>query len=163
MSSRASGNAAARTRAFDELLQHLGRPGYPGIATYSATKFFVYGLSEALRAELQGSGVHFSCVLPGFVDTELTAGVEDTRLLQPISPAAVAAQVADALQHPRFEVWAPKAVGAMTAIMARLPRRLREAAIRAVGADRILLNADPAAREVYLSRAEPPAHRSHQE
>lgn len=76
-----------------------GRAGYPGIATYSATKFFVYGLSEALRAETRGTGVSISCVLPGFVDTDLTAGVRDTRLLKRITPAAVAAEVVDALER----------------------------------------------------------------
>lgn len=44
----------------------------------------------------------------------------------------------------------------MTAVMGLLPRRLREGAIRAVGADRILLDADAELRSTYLSRVEPP-------
>jgi short-subunit dehydrogenase len=42
----------------------------PNMATYAATKAFVLSFSEALHAELQGSGVSVTAVQPGPVRTE---------------------------------------------------------------------------------------------
>lgn len=49
----------------------FGLIGMPGKTAYCTTKFAIRGLSEALRAELYGSGIHVSCVYPGPVDTAL--------------------------------------------------------------------------------------------
>ena len=56
------------------IASQAGKAGIPGIATYSATKHAVVGLSEAVRAELRGSGVEVPCVMPTVVNTELTSG-----------------------------------------------------------------------------------------
>ena len=42
------------------IASQAGKGGFPGIATYSATKHAVVGLSEAVRAELRGSGIEVS-------------------------------------------------------------------------------------------------------
>ena len=42
----------------------------PGIAVYAATKAYVLSLSDALAAELAGSGVSVTCRCPGSTDTE---------------------------------------------------------------------------------------------
>jgi short-subunit dehydrogenase len=42
----------------------------PGNATYSATKRFLINFSEALHAELIGSGVHVQALCPGFTYSE---------------------------------------------------------------------------------------------
>ncbi len=49
----------------------FGLLGLPTKTAYCATKFAIRGFSEALRAELYGSGIHLTCVYPGAVDTEL--------------------------------------------------------------------------------------------
>ena len=49
-----------------------GQP-QPGNATYAATKAFVNSLSEALHAELKGTGVSCTVVTPGPVRTEFSA------------------------------------------------------------------------------------------
>ncbi len=45
--------------------------GAPGLAVYSATKFAVRGLSEALDAEFAPHGVGVACVMPWFVETPI--------------------------------------------------------------------------------------------
>jgi short-subunit dehydrogenase len=42
----------------------------PGTAVYGATKAFVTALTESLYAELDGTGVHVTALLPGFTHTE---------------------------------------------------------------------------------------------
>src|ERR1700754_762074 len=85
-----------------------GRAGAPGLATYCATKHAVVGLSEAVRAELRGTGVEVTVVMPGFAKTELASGVPDLRGVPRVTPEQIAAFTIDALQRPRFDVWAPK-------------------------------------------------------
>jgi uncharacterized protein len=51
-----------------------GRRGMPPLGGYSATKFALVGLTEALRVELFGTGVHIALVMPGVVDTPMIRG-----------------------------------------------------------------------------------------
>lgn len=48
-----------------------GLYGSPGLAIYSATKFAVRGLSEALDVEWKPYGVGVACVMPWFVETPI--------------------------------------------------------------------------------------------
>jgi short-subunit dehydrogenase len=136
-----------------------GKTGYGGIATYSGTKFYVYGFSEALRSELAGTGVNISVVMPGFVNTELTAGFADARGFKRITPEEVALGVVSAVEKPRFDVFVPKVLGPMGVITSMLPRSARDALLRFARADRIALEADPAQRAGYESRAAASARR----
>jgi short-subunit dehydrogenase len=56
-------------------------PG-PYTATYNATKAFVVSFSEAIAAELKGTGVEVLCVCPGFTSTEFQekAGIDVSRV-----------------------------------------------------------------------------------
>jgi NADP-dependent 3-hydroxy acid dehydrogenase YdfG len=130
-----------------------GRTGFAHLATYSATKHGVVGLSEAVRAELRGTGVEVSVVMPSLVNTELASGVPAARGVKTIEPEEVAAAVVAALQVPRFDVFVPKVTGRLVAMGAMLPRRAREAIARATGGDKALRGADPAARAAYEARA----------
>lgn len=49
--------------------------GSSGLATYSATKFAVRGLSEALDGEWFREGIKVRCLLPSFIETPLLDGV----------------------------------------------------------------------------------------
>ncbi len=64
-----------------------GKVGFAGGATYSGTKHFVVGVSEAVRREIRGSGVQISCVMPGVVNTELGAGLPQARFVAHIEPS----------------------------------------------------------------------------
>jgi NAD(P)-dependent dehydrogenase (short-subunit alcohol dehydrogenase family) len=48
-----------------------GRRGFSPLGAYSATKFALVGLTEALRTELVGEPVKVSLVLPGVIDTPM--------------------------------------------------------------------------------------------
>lgn len=130
-----------------------GKMGYAGGASYSATKHYVVGLSESLRSELRGTGVEVSCVMPVVVQTELGSGLPSTRAVKQVTPEDVAAEIVSALKQPRFDVYVPGSVGALTQLSSALPRRGREALIRALKADRVLALADPEARRAYELRA----------
>jgi NAD(P)-dependent dehydrogenase (short-subunit alcohol dehydrogenase family) len=49
-----------------------GRRGISPLGGYSATKFAMVGLTEALRMELFATGIRVSLVMPGVIDTPMT-------------------------------------------------------------------------------------------
>jgi short-subunit dehydrogenase len=75
-------------------------PG-PYESTYAASKAFLYSFSQALRAELKGTGVTVTALMPGPTDTNFfaRAGMEDTKLGQAKkdAPAEVARNGYEAL------------------------------------------------------------------
>ena len=129
-----------------------GRAAAPGLATYCATKHGVIGLSEAVRAELRGTGVEVTVVMPGFAKTELASGVPDLRGVKRVTPEEIAAQTVDAIKFPRFDVWAPKRLAAVIWLGAVIPRTWREAVSRA-------MNSEQGGRRPTRARA-PPTRRA---
>lgn len=86
-----------------------GRVVFPGLAVYSASKFFVEALSRGLRLETAGTGVKVTSVQPGNVATDLLELSGDEEALeqfgQPngtkvLDPGDVAASVVYALSQP---------------------------------------------------------------
>jgi NADP-dependent 3-hydroxy acid dehydrogenase YdfG len=130
-----------------------GRVGFAGGATYSGTKHFVVGVSEAARAELRGSRVELSCVMPGIVTTELAAGLPQARLVKHTEPEAVAAAIVGVLRAPRFDVFVPRTIRPLIVLSGVLPRAAREAVARALKADRVLDLPDHGVRSEYEARA----------
>jgi NAD(P)-dependent dehydrogenase (short-subunit alcohol dehydrogenase family) len=134
------------------IASQAGKAGIPGIATYSATKHGVVGLSEAVRAELRGSGVEILCVMPTVVNTELTSGVGQ-KWVKPIEPRDVAEAIVEAMEVPRFDVFVPKANGVLYRLLVLLPRGAREALGRLMKVDKLMLEVDHGARRAYEERA----------
>jgi short-subunit dehydrogenase len=130
-----------------------GKAPVPGIATYSGTKHAVIGFSEAVRGELRGTGVEISCVMPVTVNTALTEGVGDTLGVKKVEPEDVAAEIVDALEVPRFDVFVPSYLKYTIAIGSILPRRAREAIARLMGTDKIMADVSKEARHAYEERA----------
>jgi NAD(P)-dependent dehydrogenase (short-subunit alcohol dehydrogenase family) len=131
----------------------VGKAGVPGIATYSGTKHAVVGFTEAVRAELRGSGIEFSIVMPVTVNTALTEGVGDTRGVKKVEPEEVANEIVDALEVPRVDVFIPRSLKYTITGGALLPRRWREAVARFMGVDKIMTEVPKSARQAYEERA----------
>ena len=129
-----------------------GKTGFPGGATYCATKHAVVGLSEAIRAETHGTEIEVSCVMPVVVKTELGSGLAKARGFPPVEPEDVAALIVEALQFPRFDVYVPKSVGALFRLQGVFPRRLNEAVARWMKADQVLSAPDHVSRAAYEAR-----------
>lgn len=88
----------------------VGKFGFPFHGAYSATKFAMIGMTEALRGELAGSGVTATAVLPGttrtdFFDVQRTADGAVSAPTGPTqTPDVVARAIVRSLRHPTPEV-----------------------------------------------------------
>jgi NADP-dependent 3-hydroxy acid dehydrogenase YdfG len=131
----------------------VGKVPVPGGVTYAATKHAVVGLTEGIRQELRGTGVETSVVMPVAVNTELGSGISPGRALPVVEPEDVAQAIVEALERPRHDVYIPRRIGVTIKLASLVPRRVAEAVGRAMGTDRILLDADRAARAAYEQRA----------
>jgi NAD(P)-dependent dehydrogenase (short-subunit alcohol dehydrogenase family) len=129
-----------------------GKAGFPGGATYCATKHAVVGLSEAINAEVRDTGIEVSVVMPVVVNTELGSGLPETRGFKPVEPEDVANSIVEALQTGRFDVFVPKSIGALFRAQALAPRRAMEWLARTLKGDQVLANPDHAARAAYEER-----------
>jgi NADP-dependent 3-hydroxy acid dehydrogenase YdfG len=129
-----------------------GKTGVPGGATYCATKHAVVGLSETLRAELRGTNIGVSVVMPVVVNTELGSGLTQSRAIKIAQPEEVADAIVEALQTGRFDVYVPKSMNATVRLTAMLPRRIAEAIGRALKSDQVLARPDHNGRAAYNDR-----------
>lgn len=135
------------------IASQAGKAGFPGGATYCATKHAVVGLSEAVRGELHDTGVEVSCVMPAIVNTELGSGLHEARGVKTLEPEEVAEAIVEGIETNRFDVWVPKNTAVIAAFMNLLPRRGREGIARLLKADDVLSSADRRARASYEDRA----------
>ena len=135
------------------IASQAGKVGLPGGATYCATKHAVVGLSEAVRAELNDTGIEVSVVMPAVVNTELGSGLPETRGVKKLEPQEVADAIVDALRVPKFDVWVPPASAVIDKLLHPLPRRAKEAIARFMRADKVLAAPDRAQRAAYEDRA----------
>ena len=57
----------------------VGFTGYSGLSVYSATKASMIGFTRSLAREVGRLGVNVNAVAPGFLDTEMTQGLDGAR------------------------------------------------------------------------------------
>jgi NAD(P)-dependent dehydrogenase (short-subunit alcohol dehydrogenase family) len=125
----------------------------PSLAVYAASKHAARGLTDAVRAELRGRGVHVTAVYPGVVQTDLAVGTNATRGAKMIEPREVADAIAAVIERPRDEVFVPRSLGPALRLFQAVPPRARRAFVRAIGLDELYASVDPAARKAYEERA----------
>jgi NADP-dependent 3-hydroxy acid dehydrogenase YdfG len=135
-----------------QIASMAGKAGFPGGATYCATKHAVVGLSEAIRAEVRGSSIDVSVVMPVVVNTELGSGLPTTPGVKVVEPEDVANAIVEALQTGRFEVFVPRSMAGIVRFNALIPRRAQEAIRRLMKGDQVLAHPDRAARAAYEER-----------
>jgi short-subunit dehydrogenase len=129
-----------------------GKLGFPGGATYSASKHAVVGLSEAIRGELRGTGIELTIVMPVVVNTELGSGLHRSRGVRKVEPEEVADGIVHALQTGRVDVWVPRSIAALVRSNHLVPRSVADFVTRALKGDRVLVDPDHVQRAAYEQR-----------
>ncbi|UYP17209.1 SDR family NAD(P)-dependent oxidoreductase [Rhodococcus sp. Z13] len=142
----------------------VGIEGAPGLAVYSATKHAVIGLGAVLRQELAESNVVVSTIAPGFVRTELIAGMKPNALIEKVAmvgPEDVAAAIVDVITKRRPGLrYVPRAAGVILGVLKLLPEATRYRLSAAFGLQKLALNTDETARAAYRQRTEAPEPRT---
>jgi short-subunit dehydrogenase len=83
---------ANRPSTIVNVLSILGLMGSPRAATYSASKAAALSATRGIRAELLPKGVRVLAVMPGYVDTDMTAGLDVEKITaQDVVDATLAA------------------------------------------------------------------------
>jgi NAD(P)-dependent dehydrogenase (short-subunit alcohol dehydrogenase family) len=130
-----------------------GKAPFANGATYVATKHAVVGLTGSLWLENRDRGIDFSCVMPTAVNTELGAGLGESRAGKKVEPEDVAEAIVEALETGRVEVFVPRNLAVIGRIVNLLPTKAQVAMSKALKADQVLSGADMNARKAYEDRA----------
>ena len=122
-----------------------GRRGFSPLGGYSATKFALVGLTEALRTELVGEPVNVSLVMPGVIDTPMAEAAMADPTTSGVWPRALN-------MPPAWVVWS---------IFAAIRFRLAEVAVPPGGALlEKLASLTPGATDTFLRWASDAARRA---
>jgi len=92
------------------------------MAGYSASKAAAHSMTQALRAELRGTGIDVIGAYPGGIDTDMLAGVEADKA----APEVVAARIIDAVANGVNIVWPDDASAGAGSVYLTDPVRLEQ-------------------------------------
>lgn len=132
-----------------------GTQGFPGLATYCATKHAVVGFTSALHLEMKEHGVHVGAVLPGIVRTELSAGANMPNWITPLTtvdPEDVAQAIVQSVRTNKPLTTVPRRLAAIIKSAQLLPYRAQLLVAEFTGATTAYAQPDPAVREIYHRR-----------
>ncbi len=109
--------------------------GVPSEATYSASKFFVRGFTEAMNIEWERHGIHVCDIMPNFVDTPMMAAAHGDivdSIGVNLTPADVVATILRAAEDRRRVHWTVDTLKnhLLIGILNRTPDRLHRAVIK---------------------------------
>jgi NAD(P)-dependent dehydrogenase (short-subunit alcohol dehydrogenase family) len=125
-----------------------------GLASYCASKHAVIGFTDSARLEYRPAGVHFSTVLPTFVNTELVDGTPGMKGFRNAEPTEIADAVVHLVARPKPRVRITKAAGAMVVSQKFWPRRAAEGLNRLLGGEHVFTDdVDVVKRQAYEARA----------
>jgi NAD(P)-dependent dehydrogenase (short-subunit alcohol dehydrogenase family) len=94
-----------------DVLSALSWLNYPQVGAYCAAKSAAWSLTNGLRSELAGAGVRVSALHVGYMDTDMTAGVEAPKS----DPAVVARYALDRVAEGAHEILADDVSAAVLA------------------------------------------------
>jgi 3-oxoacyl-[acyl-carrier protein] reductase len=57
----------------------IASTGFSGLSVYAATKAGLIGFSKSLSRELGKGGITVNCVAPGYMETDMTKGIDDVK------------------------------------------------------------------------------------
>jgi NAD(P)-dependent dehydrogenase (short-subunit alcohol dehydrogenase family) len=92
------------------------------MAGYSASKAAAHSMTQALRAELRGTGIDVIGAYPGGIDTDMLAGVEADKA----TPELVAARIVDGIASGDTVVWPDDASAGAGLVYLTDPIRLEQ-------------------------------------
>jgi NAD(P)-dependent dehydrogenase (short-subunit alcohol dehydrogenase family) len=92
------------------------------MAGYSASKAAAHSMTQALRAELRGTGIDVIGAYPGGIDTDMLAGVEADKA----TPELVAARIVDGIANGDTVVWPDDASAGAGSVYLTDPIRLEQ-------------------------------------
>ncbi len=107
-----------------QMASAAGFVGLPYQVVYSASKWFVIGLSEALRLELKERGyddIGMTIVCPSLVDTGMFEGSSPPKLTPMLDPDFVADRVTEAVEDDDLYIKEPFMVKTIPVLKALLP------------------------------------------
>lgn len=107
-----------------------GKIGTPEEAAYSASKFAMVGLAEALSLEVEDAGVHVLTVCPGvirtpFFDQEALARMPPVARRSMVDPEDLVDAILSALSRGKHEITYPRAIAAAYAVRGLAPGFMR--------------------------------------
>ena len=108
-----------------------GFRGLPNGLAYGPTKAALINLAETLYIDLSDQGIGVSLINPGFVETPLTAQNE-FEMPALISPEQAAQAILEGWRKGRFEIHFPLRFTLSVKLLAMLPFRLYQAAVRRI-------------------------------
>jgi len=82
----------------------VGLTGNAGQANYAASKAGVFGLTRSVAKELASRGVTVNAIAPGFIETDMTAGIDETAAAKlreeiPLQRIGAADEIARAVEY----------------------------------------------------------------
>jgi hypothetical protein len=131
----------------------LGKTELPGLATYTASKHAVVGLTAAVRPELAGTGVTLTVVLPGVVNTDLASGIRIplARLVR-VEPQDIARAIVASCDGRPKEVAVPRWMALYPVLRPFIPDAVESLVRRVIGDDKAITGVDAAGRAAYAER-----------
>jgi NAD(P)-dependent dehydrogenase (short-subunit alcohol dehydrogenase family) len=90
----------------------------PISASYSASKYAALSLTQGIRIELRSQGTLVTAVFAGYIDTDMTAGVDAPKT----SPEEVAARIIAGIRNNQEEVLADQMSQEIKAVLASNPQ-----------------------------------------
>lgn len=132
------GMLARRRGHIVNMASQAGVIGGAKMSSYSASKHAVIGVTDSVRLEQRGSGVRFTSILPGFVDTGMVDGTDPPFISPWVEPAKVSAAIVNAVRKGHEEVYRPSFPVRLSAFLRGLGSpKLLDAVYRMVGGHKV--------------------------